>query len=988
MTNYKEDCSVKHTRYFTQMLSLVAIFILSLQNINAAKYHHEILSLDGKWQIIFDKQNISKTKKLYQNTNFLAQKNIKEINVPSVWERIEQDYEGVAVYRRTFNAPASWKNKITHLSFDAVNYRAEVFLNDNVVGVHEGGFTPFSFRIDSMLKFDQENIVTLRVLGPILLDSDKIIDGMGAMETPQWRGGITGGIWQSVRLIVSDNSYIDDVFIEPNLKQRQAKITISATNFDTFDSNDSIEIAVAESKSGKVVASKNVNITMQPGKNQWQGVIDIPNAKSWSPDAPNLYTLTTTLSKKGKVSDKLSERFGLREFTVTNKRFYLNGEEIYIKAAFLEGVYPIGIANPTNLELARKEIRLAKEAGFNMLRPWRRPPAPEWLDLADEMGVLVIGSPALECMDLPVSTPDLPNRVINELTQTILRDRNRASIVLWELYNEIRRPILKQMMAETAMMARELDPSRLILDESGGWAFGAKVYLPYERNFVNFNDVHTYPGPNVTNAWYDRFLGVAYTKEQRQKLGITGNPIGSGHKQTAGAASFVSELGYGSYVNFSKVNKEFNDKGNPIVPAMRDHAKLGAQLTKVITEELSDIYPVVEDFYLEQQYIHGLANARMIEATRANPNITGYCVHALTGGDWVLGAGLLDLWRNPKQDVYEKTKAANQPRILTIRTFPRNVYAGGKMDFNIYGINDITKTNGTLTIKIESADGNTIWGTSTTVSFAHSISELFNHKIFTSGLNGNYKISAEISDSNGQLLTANSYDFNVVAPVVDKEITNFAIVDKTGSLTNFLKKNKINFKKFSKTTDINTPVVVALAQGKHKQQKSDNKQLSAFAKKGGTVAYIQFPYIGPKWTDGVLSKGYALNLPFPVKMKASTGLWGGMSHIAHDHPIFNGLPSKQAMHGIYENIRPKISMVDLDAKSIITLIANDNFPDMTLMNRHYKGTGDVWVGSDLSEVKHGKGKLLLSTMQIVPNLNKDPVADKLLWNILSYLSTQ
>ncbi|MCP4272402.1 MAG: hypothetical protein GY781_10610, partial [Gammaproteobacteria bacterium] len=275
---------MKLTRYFIQTLSLVAVILLSLQTVMAAKSHHDTVSLDGKWQIIFDKDNISKTNKLYQDANFLAHKDIKEITVPSVWERLEQDYEGVAVYRRAFNAPKRWNNKITHLSFDAVNYRAEVYLNDNVVGVHEGGFTPFSFRIDSMLKFDQDNIITLRVLGPILLDTDKVIDGMGAMETPQWRGGITGGIWQSVRLVVTDKSYINDVFIEPNLEQSQAKITLSTTNFESFDSNDSIEFSVAEAKTGKVVASKKVNISMQPGKNQWQGIIDIPNAKSWSPD--------------------------------------------------------------------------------------------------------------------------------------------------------------------------------------------------------------------------------------------------------------------------------------------------------------------------------------------------------------------------------------------------------------------------------------------------------------------------------------------------------------------------------------------------------------------------------------------------------------------------------------------------------------------------------------------------------------------------------
>tara|TARA_B100000767_G_C19395676_1_gene381718 strand:- start:222 stop:596 length:375 start_codon:yes stop_codon:yes gene_type:complete len=123
-------------------------------------------------------------------------------------------------------------------------------------------------------------------------------------------------------------------------------------------------------------------------------------------------------------------------------------------------------------------------------------------------------------------------------------------------------------------------------------------------------------------------------------------------------------------------------------------------------------------------------------------------------------------------------------------------------------------------------------------------------------------------------------------------------------------------------------------------------------------------------------------------MKASQGLWGGMSHVVAAHPIFNGLPSKQSMQGVYENVRASITMVNLatNTQPIVTVVANDNFPDMTLMKRHYQGTGDVWSGSDLSEVKHGKGNMLLSTMKIVPNLGKDPVADKLLINLLSFIT--
>jgi hypothetical protein len=113
-----------------------------------------------------------------------------------------------------------------------------------------------------------------------------------------------------------------------------------------------------------------------------------------------------------------------------------------------------------------------------------------------------------------------------------------------------------------------------------------------------------------------------------------------------------------------------------------------------------------------------------------------------------------------------------------------------------------------------------------------------------------------------------------------------------------------------------------------------------------------------------------------------------MSHVVAAHPIFNGLPSKQSMQGVYENVRASMTMVNLatNTQPIVTVVANDNFPDMTLMKRHYQGTGDVWSGSDLSEVKHGKGNMLLSTMKIVPNLGKDPVADKLLINLLSFIT--
>jgi beta-galactosidase/beta-glucuronidase len=140
------------------------------------------LSLDGVWEIIFDPDNIGREANWHQERVFSLRVDRREIRVPSCWEEIEQDYEGVAFYSRRFSVPKHWQGKTVRLHFDAVNFVAEVWLKDQAVGLHEGGFTPFEFRVDKMIRPGQKDTITLRVVGPILL-KDKRVDGLGPMET-------------------------------------------------------------------------------------------------------------------------------------------------------------------------------------------------------------------------------------------------------------------------------------------------------------------------------------------------------------------------------------------------------------------------------------------------------------------------------------------------------------------------------------------------------------------------------------------------------------------------------------------------------------------------------------------------------------------------------------------------------------------------------------------------------------------------------------
>ena len=146
--------------------------------------------------------------------------------MPSHWETMKKDYEGVVFYKKSFWVPKSWNVGVFSLHFEAVNYKTEVWVNDQAVGTHEGGFTPFSFQVDEVLKPGEINHIILRVVGPILM-TDQRIDEMGRMEVPQWRCDYRG-IWQDVWIQRRGNITIHDV-LKPDIDKSQTGIDLNYT---------------------------------------------------------------------------------------------------------------------------------------------------------------------------------------------------------------------------------------------------------------------------------------------------------------------------------------------------------------------------------------------------------------------------------------------------------------------------------------------------------------------------------------------------------------------------------------------------------------------------------------------------------------------------------------------------------------------------------------------------------------------------------------
>jgi hypothetical protein len=403
-----------------------------------------------------------------------------------------------------------------------------------------------------------------------------------------------------------------------------------------------------------------------------------------------------------------------------------------------------------------------------------------------------------------------------------------------------------------------------------------------------------------------------------------------------------------------------------------------------------DLYPDFARFCLDQQTIHGAANKRMIEAVRCNPNIKGYCIHALAAGDWILGAGLIDLWRQPKSYAYEATRAANQPRILSIRMSPRNVYASRGSELAVVGVNEMTPLKATLTVQVVSAAGETVFRRETDLDWKEGISQLFAAKLDTRALRGSCTVKALVSAEDGSIVAENTHTFDVFAEQ-DLALTEarIAVLDLEGPLTQFLKQRGISVLDFDASTPQSIPVFVTSVKPVTQEDQKRFADLMMFIEQGGTAVYVRG--VGSYFGRGGRNQIRSATVPFAGRVQIAQGKWTCIPHLVRDHPIFAGLPADGMMRDIYENVWATQTLRDLPQEPIVASIGFDWYPQ----NRkwysqdyklHYSGPGESWWGADLVIVPKGQGRLVVSQLRIVQNLGKDPVADKLLRNLIEFVA--
>jgi len=382
-------------------------------------------------------------------------------------------------YRRTFTIPATWKGEHILIHFGAVDYESEVYVNGTSMGIHSGGYDPFSYDITSAIKGSGPQEITVRVYDPT--DKAGYPRGKQTLNPQGIMYQSVTGIWQTVWLEPVPKTNIASLRITPDIDKSVLKLIVNAD--DAAGTTVSIKV-----KDGDKV------IKTVSGKPNTEINVPVANAKLWSPDHPFLYNMDVALVKGGKNVDAVGSYFGMRKIAVAEeggyKKLYLNNKFLFEVGPLDQGFWPDGgYTAPTDNAL-KYDLEMMKKFGFNMVRKHIKVEPYRWYYWTDKLGLLV-------WQDMPSANSYLPrnagtpppvdtNAYRAQLKRLVETHWNSPSIVTWVTFNESQSQG-PQNTPSLVKMVKELDPSRLVNQASGGSFFDAGDYL----------DVHSYPDPNV-----------------------------------------------------------------------------------------------------------------------------------------------------------------------------------------------------------------------------------------------------------------------------------------------------------------------------------------------------------------------------------------------------------------------------------------------------------------------------------------------------------
>ncbi len=450
--------TAKQRRY-----SSLLILVLILLAAGAAQASTRV-SLDGYWRFKSDPAGQGEAAGWAQKIPGQTE----TVRVPGTWSLLRKyyNYIGPAWYFKTFNAPPARTGERVEIHFGATFYKSRVWLNGHELGGHEGGYTEYYFNLTPYLK--AVNFLAVE------------IDNRGGMATiPGWamkystpqnkqwydwwpQGGIIRDVWlklsapqllrwQLIRSAVSgaNATVTDQLHLENHsASAARAVLTLSAIAAD-----------------GSLAATATRQLSLAPGSSVETISLNLPDAKLWSFDNPNLYRMRVRLADSGGGTlDSLACNFGVRTIEIRCRRLYLNGQAVRLSGIDRHEDSPWeGVAETEGT--IRHDFDDMKNLQVTLTRPVHYPQNPRVYDYCDRHGILLIPEiPVWEFDAKQLANPRVLQLAEQMMREVIEQDGNHPSIFAWSVMNECTTdtPAGVAYFRHMREFIRKLDPSRFV----------------------------------------------------------------------------------------------------------------------------------------------------------------------------------------------------------------------------------------------------------------------------------------------------------------------------------------------------------------------------------------------------------------------------------------------------------------------------------------------------------------------------------------------
>jgi beta-galactosidase len=521
-------------------LSFCGLFILlcgtlQAQDTNAGTRNS--INFDSNWQFLKEDANGAENPS-YDDSKW------RKLDVPHDWS-IEGNYDksnptgrgggylpaGIGWYRKKFTVNAADAKQKFFIEFDGVMANSDVWINGFHLGKRPFGYISFSYDLTGHLKFGkgETNIMAVR--------ADNSLQ-------PASRYYAGAGIYRHVRLVVTNPVHIDQwgVYVstvQVNDKKANLNIQTIVNNKSASASSIALETTILD-PSGKIVKTLVSKQTIQAGKTATIiQPLEIIQPQLWDINQPNLYKAITKIKTPKSTIDELTTTFGIRDSKFeAASGYWLNGKNIKIKGVCLHHDAG-GLGSAVPLRAWERRFELLKEVGVNAIRVGHNPFAPEFLDLCDRMGFLVMN----ETFDTWTAAKPGGENGYNlhfdkwweqDTRDMVLRDRNHPSVIIYSVGNEIRDNLndsagFKKYKNQQDLI-HELDPTRpvtMALFRPGS----SKVYT---NGFSEIMDIvgQNYREKELVNAYLDKperkVLGTENGHGLAEWLVLRDNPFMSG----------------------------------------------------------------------------------------------------------------------------------------------------------------------------------------------------------------------------------------------------------------------------------------------------------------------------------------------------------------------------------------------------------------------------------------------------------------------------